>query len=67
MTMEEIDTGPCYWKEDMDGVWSSSCGESWFFDCGDPKENGMRFCPFCGAGLVQVKWIDRTDEEDEHD
>jgi hypothetical protein len=38
----------CRWIEDADGVWESSCGQSWVFDTGGPKENKVRYCHWCG-------------------
>jgi hypothetical protein len=47
----------CLWTEDDDGVWSTGCKVSeWCFseqDRGTPKNNNMRFCPFCGKPLRQ--------------
>lgn len=46
-----------YWKEVeyYDG-WNiyyscSVCGDQWSLENGNPTENGMRYCPFCGAKL----------------
>ncbi len=54
----------CKWSEDNDGVWSSECGDAWFFDSGDPQENSMVYCPFCGRHLTQLASdaLDRADE-----
>lgn len=45
--------GTCEWSrddEDSDsGVWVSACGAAWEFLDGGPTENGMRYCPKCGA------------------
>ena len=29
----------------------SACGETWALDDGTPEENGMNFCPRCGATM----------------
>ena len=42
------------WHEwdDGDNTWSCSvCGEPWVLIDGTPKENGMKFCPNCGAKM----------------
>lgn len=33
----------------------SACGESWVLIDGTPKENGMRYCPHCGAKM-EWRW-----------
>jgi len=51
------DSSKCLWASDIDGVWTASCSKSdWVFpeqDNGTPKNNRMRFCPFCGKPLRQ--------------
>ncbi len=61
----------CRWTLESDGllemdIWEAGCGGSWEFETGDPKENGMNFCPFCGFELEQVpaSTSDIFDEED---
>ena len=27
------------------------CGDEWYLEAGNPKENGMYFCPKCGAKM----------------
>ncbi|MBR8423861.1 hypothetical protein [Burkholderia cenocepacia] len=46
----------CEWKcDDIDnGIWESSCGESWSFIDGGPIENRMLFCHRCGGKLKTV-------------
>lgn len=45
--------GSCVWVGlDADGdtrIWSTGCKQEWIFDAGSPQENGVRFCPHCGA------------------
>ncbi|VWD20204.1 hypothetical protein [Burkholderia contaminans] len=43
----------CEWRcDDIDnGIWESSCGESWSFIDGGPVENRMLFCHRCGGKL----------------
>jgi hypothetical protein len=43
----------CEWKCDdvENGIWESSCGESWSFIDGGPVENRMLFCHGCGGKL----------------
>lgn len=48
-----------YWEEVTDYVcWEeapfyrcSVCGEEWYLEAGNPKENNMNFCPRCGARM----------------
>lgn len=55
-TSEKPRPDTCTWTRDEfgDGIWSTSCNVTdWVFDEGGPKENKMRFCPFCGKRLRQ--------------
>lgn len=39
----------CDWYEDgEDSFWQTSCGHAWEFNEGGPKENGAKFCMYCG-------------------
>ena len=51
----------CIWKPDKDGVYETSCGESFVFCDGGPKENGARFCMHCGKPLIA---LDREPEDE---
>ena len=31
----------------------SVCGKEWYLNDGTPKDNGMKFCPNCGAKMYQ--------------
>jgi hypothetical protein len=43
----------CSWVEDSDGVWQTSCGESWLYsDGGTPAENSAHFCHHCGKPII---------------
>lgn len=49
--------GSCVWTlvETIDDAeWSSTCGHEWQFLDGGPKENEVKFCPFCG-GEVEIE------------
>ena len=40
------------WKEWDEDTWSCSvCGEPWTLTEGTPKDNGMNYCPNCGARM----------------
>ena len=48
-----------YWIERTDYVGDtyydcSACGESWTTIEGDPCDNGMNYCPNCGAKMDEV-------------
>ena len=54
----------CKWKlnEEYDGgeFWSTACGGAFTVTEGTPKDNGMKFCPYCGKKLWQLKqkgWV----------
>jgi DNA-directed RNA polymerase subunit RPC12/RpoP len=43
--------------EEVDDIWGdthyrcSACGCEWFLEDGSPTENGMNYCPRCGARM----------------
>jgi hypothetical protein len=43
----------CKWQEDDPdfGTWRTGCGHLWQFNTGGPKENGTKFCQYCGGAL----------------
>jgi hypothetical protein len=51
----------CVWTDDTDmqGTWQPSCVDPseqlWYLDNGSPKENGMKYCCFCGKPLTERK------------
>lgn len=44
----------CEWKLDIEeaNAWGSACGHSLWFETGTPRENEMKFCPYCGRNLT---------------
>jgi hypothetical protein len=47
---------PCRWRQDADsGSWDTDCGGKFEFIDDGPAENKMRFCPYCGKPLKEVK------------
>ncbi len=46
----------CEWKEDEDGNWGTSCGNLYCIIEGMPKENGMKFCCYCGKLLKEIAY-----------
>lgn len=54
----------CTWTldDDYDGPsWDTACGEKFVFIDGGPMDNRVRYCPYCGEALEEV----RPDPEDE--
>jgi hypothetical protein len=45
---------PCEWKADDDGIYFTSCKNSFFFDTGGVKDNKFTHCPYCGRALEEV-------------
>jgi len=42
----------CTWKYDPDqDCWETSCDNAYSIIDGTPKENGMKFCTYCGKPL----------------
>lgn len=47
----------CKWKyDDIHDFWGTNCGKSFTLIEGEPKDNGMNFCPYCGKELWQLKY-----------
>jgi hypothetical protein len=45
----------CEWTyDDCDDKWDSSCGMSWQFMDGGPKENNVTFCHHCGCEVKEA-------------
>ena len=44
----------CVWtfSNDDNCYWATDCGHSFQFIDGSPKENHMKFCPYCGKKLT---------------
>lgn len=52
---KKVDTRkPCAWREYADGVWNTNCGEAFVFIDGTPRDNGFRYCPYCGRMLANM-------------
>jgi len=41
----------CLWIENEDGYWTTSCEQDYAITEGNPKENNMKFCHFCGKKI----------------
>jgi hypothetical protein len=55
----------CIWSEQFDGNYETGCGFSFIFNDGHPKENGFRFCPYCGNALEEKRYKANGGDEDE--
>jgi hypothetical protein len=49
--------GQCTWtRDDHDSdIWLTGCGEAWCLNEGTPKENRIKYCPFCGVKVREGK------------
>jgi len=59
------DPGTCHWKDDGEGNWSTDCDNCFIIMEGNPEENDMLFCSYCGKTLVATcpdLWLDEEDE-----
>ena len=45
----------CDWREDEDGNYWTACGRGFSITEGTPKQNGMKFCCYCGKPLTTHK------------
>jgi len=54
----------CVWAENEDGWWNTGCDNIFAFEHDGPSENGAKFCLYCGAELVPMKYEEPTREEE---
>ena len=52
----------CEWTEDSDGTWNTDCKSAFVLNDGNPRENGFKFCCYCGGKLIQNDY--EPDKED---
>ena len=52
------DFGECIWRPDNDGTYETSCGQAFVFTGGGPRENGARFCLYCGHPLKEAVHVE---------
>lgn len=41
----------CAWCVDDEGIFYTGCGHMWQFTDGGPRENGTKFCQYCGGRI----------------
>ena len=41
----------CKWTPDENGIYDTECGQRFEITEGTPKENHMKYCPYCGKQL----------------
>lgn len=58
-----IETDACEWKQDFDGNYDTDCDQSFTMIDGTPTENHMRFCCYCGKGLLTVPYSNVPEED----
>ena len=66
--MDEYQTPFCVWQEKEEGAyWETQCGNAFTFFTGDPRDNGMIYCPYCGRlnQIVIMREDERRVNEDE--
>jgi hypothetical protein len=58
----------CEWVGDnRDGALETTCGHVFELNHGTPRENGMKFCCYCGKPLTYVPAANDYDERDAND
>ena len=50
----------CEWVEDSDGTYQTTCGKEFQFIDSGCKENGFKFCCFCGKPLLEDKFEEKS-------
>lgn len=55
---------PCTWSFDSEGeYYDTMCGQAYTIIAGTPKDNGMKYCTYCGHPIVEIK----TDTKEQND
>lgn len=44
----------CAWSYDSDGFYKTQCDNAFVFIADRPKQNGFRFCPYCGREIKET-------------
>lgn len=60
-----MSTWSCAWVQEDEGcdTWWSACSHGFTFNDYGPKDNGFKFCCYCGKPLEEVPWTDLDDDE----
>jgi hypothetical protein len=63
---DDTPLGTCEWREEDDdgGPWNTDCGQMFTFTDDGPKENGFKYCCYCGRRLDPVTKFQQIDRED---
>ena len=53
----------CNWVQDGEGEqgWDTGCGNRFMLNEGNPSENKMKFCCYCGNHLIELPWAEEGD------
>jgi hypothetical protein len=56
----------CVWRQDdLEGMFTTTCGGAFEFIDGTPTENGVRFCCYCGRPATEKLYVESIDDETE--
>ena len=61
---QEQGAEPCTWRGDGEGNFDTTCGGLFILLDGDPSDNRMGFCCYCGKPLAVVPETDEVDDDD---
>lgn len=56
----------CRWTQTESGQYDTACGNCFEIMEGSPTENHMKFCCYCGKPLVDVPYVEETDDDDDY-
>lgn len=55
VSVEQSSTPSCAWTFNEDSfAWGTTCSASFMLTEDGPRENGMRFCPYCSKSIIQT-------------
>ena len=54
----------CFDDTDM-SLWHTTCGDGFALNDGDPKENGMNYCCYCGRPITVHHYVDEDEDVDD--
>lgn len=56
----------CMWQQDSEGsdLWQTQCHQAFTINDGNPSDNSMAFCCFCGRRLEGSPWPGEDEAEE---
>lgn len=53
----------CTWVEDVDGTWTSGCGQLWAFEYRIDESAAWNYCPSCGKKIRIAEYVEDDSDD----